>query len=166
MPSAADDLVAVLAAQAREYQGLGPILDDEEAVLAKADARGLAEVSARREALAARLAGLERERGRALSSLALSFGVEPRALTISRLIDLLPGYAPALAAARDEIAGILPRLAERNGRNRFVAERTLTWLTGLFASLAPAFGAPAPAYAPTGRSQAPAQDLRLLDRRA
>jgi hypothetical protein len=98
---------------------------------------------------------------------AAGLGVDPRSLTASRLIELLPASAPALAAVREEICGLLPKLAERNGRNRFLADRTLAWLGGLFASLAPAFGAtPGPAYAPSGRSSPAAQDLRLLDRRA
>jgi flagellar biosynthesis/type III secretory pathway chaperone len=167
MKNPADDLVAVLAAEAREYRGLLPILEEEERVLVKADARALAEVSEQREALVTRLVGLERDRGRALRGLAAGLGVDPRSLTASRLIELLPASEPTLAAVREEICGLLPRLAERNGRNRFLADRTLAWLGGLFASLAPAFGAaPAPAYAPSGRSEQPAQDLRLLDRRA
>jgi flagellar biosynthesis/type III secretory pathway chaperone len=162
-----DDLVAVLAAQAREYQGLLPILDQEELVLLKADARALAPISELREALVTRLAALERDRGKALRALGLELGLDPRLLTVPRLMQLLPASASALAAVRREISGLLLDLAERNGRNLFLADRTLSWLGGLFTAMAPADGViPGSAYAPSGRSEQPIQDLRLLDRQA
>jgi len=162
-----DDLVAVLAAQAREYQGLLPILDQEEQVLLKADARALAPISELREALVTRLVVLERDRGKALRALGAELGLDPRLLTVPRLMELLPASAAALAAVRREISGLLLSLAERNGRNLFLADRTLSWLGGLFTAMAPADGPSAgSAYAPSGRTEQPIQDLRLLDRQA
>ena len=168
MKSPVDDLVAVLAAQAREYQGLLPILDQEEQVLLKADARALAPISELREALVTRLVALERDRGKALR------GPGRRARPRSAPPHGPPAHgAPARPAhprsprSGEEISGLLLDLAERNGRNLFLADRTLSWLGGLFTAMAPADGLSAgPAYAPSGRTEQPIQDLRLLDRQA
>jgi flagellar biosynthesis/type III secretory pathway chaperone len=160
-----DDLVAVLAAEAGEYHRLLPLLEEEERVLFRADAAALAEISARREALLVRLTRLERERRAALRRLATMFGVEPRALTVSRLIELAPGHAHALEPVREKLRDLLRYLLERNGRNRFVAERTLACLRGLFAGLVSAL-ASGPTYTQSGRSDQRAGELRLLDRRA
>ena len=114
-----------------------------------------------------RLVALERDRTKALRVLADSLDLDARTLTVPRLMELLPDSAPALAAIRQEISGLLPKLAERNGRNLFLADRTLSWLGGLFTAMAPEDGlSPAPAYAPSGRTEQPIQDLRLLDRQA
>jgi flagellar biosynthesis/type III secretory pathway chaperone len=167
MKRPADALVAVLAAQAREYQGLLPILDQEEQILLKADARALAPISELREALVTRLVALERDRTKALQALGADLGIDARLLTVPRLMELLPASAPALAAVRREISGLLLDLAERNGRNLFLADRTLSWLGGLFTAMAPVDGViPGSAYAPSGRTEQPIQDLRLLDRQA
>src|SRR5206468_3350254 len=108
--------------------------EEEERVLVRADAQALAEITEQRAAMVTRLLRLERDRGRALRGVAAALGVDAPLLTASRLIELLPASAPAFAAVRDQVRGLLPRLAERNGRNQFLAERTLTWLTGLFAT--------------------------------
>ncbi len=158
-------LIAVLRAQAREYRSLAPVLEEETRVLIRADGPALADVSARRERVLSRLGDLERERTAALSDLARRFGVEPRRLTMSRLIELLPGGAPALAAVRDELSGLLSGLADLNRKNRFLADRTLSCLRGLAGALAPVL-VTAPVYAPTGHADNRGQDLGLLDRRA
>jgi flagellar biosynthesis/type III secretory pathway chaperone len=160
-----DELVAVLAAQAREYHRLVPLLEEEERVLVRADAAALSDIAARRAALASRLAALERDRRAALGRVARSLGVDPAGLTVSRLLELAPAGGRALLAVREELQELLGRLLVRNGRNRFVAERTLAYLRGLFAGVA-AVIAPAPAYAPSGRSDHLVHDLRLVDRRA
>jgi len=160
-----DDLVAVLVAEAGEYDRLLPLVEEEERVLVRADPAALTEISARRAALLVRLARLERERSAALGRLATRFGVEPKALTVSRLLELAPAHAHALEPVRDKLRGVLGHLVERNGRNRFLAERTLACLRGLFAGLVSVL-APAPTYTKSGRSDQPAEELRLLDRRA
>jgi flagellar biosynthesis/type III secretory pathway chaperone len=160
-----DDLVAVLVAEVDEYHRLLPLVEEEERVLVRADPGALTEISARREALLVRLTKLERDRTAALRRLATRFGVEPGALTVSRLLELAPAHAGALEPVRDTLRDLLGRLLERNGRNRFLAERTLACLRGLFAGIASAL-APAPTYTHSGRSDQPVEGLRLLDRRA
>ena len=91
MKRPADALVAVLAAQAREYHGLLPILDQEEQFLLHADARALAPISELREALVTRLVALERDRTKALQALGADLGIDARLLTVPKLMELLPG---------------------------------------------------------------------------
>jgi hypothetical protein len=160
-----DELVAVLVAEAGEYQRLLPLLEEEEQVLVRADAAGLSGLAARRDVAASRLVALERDRRAALGRLGVRLGVDPRSLTISRLVELAPAAAQALSAVRDQLRDVLGRLLARLNRNRFLAERTLDCLRGLFASLAAAL-APTPAYAPSGRSERRSAELGLLDRRA
>jgi flagellar biosynthesis/type III secretory pathway chaperone len=165
MSPALDDLVAVLVAEAEEYQRLVPLLEDEERVLVRADAAALAELAAQRAAVLDRLAKLERQRRTAIARVARDLGIAPGALTVSRLVELVPAAAQRLAAVRQELCPVLDRLRARVRRNRFLAERTLECLRGLFAAISSAL-TPIPVYAQTGHSDHPAHDLRLVDRRA
>jgi flagellar FlgN protein len=160
-----DDLVAILLAEAREYRRLVPLLEEEERVLVRADAAALADVSARRQALLVRLARLEGDRLTALGHVAAAIGAEPRTLTVSRLIELAPASASSLEAVREELGGLLHHLLAHSSRNRAVAERTLGYLRGLFASVVSALSTE-PTYSPAGRSDRPLEELRLLDRHA
>jgi hypothetical protein len=165
MTAPLDDLVATLATEAGEYRRLLPLLEEEAGALGRADAAALLEISARREAAIVRLTALERDRRAAIESLASALGVEPKAVTLSHLLDLVPSSAAVLAPLREEIRGLLGRLLRLNGRNRFLAEHTLGCLRGLFSNLVAAL-APPPTYAESGRGGQPVQELQLLDRRA
>jgi hypothetical protein len=165
MPGPLDDLVAVLAAEAAEYRDLLPVLEEERRALVRADGTALLELGERHEASALSLATLERKRRMAVGTLASTLGVPPGAVTLSRLLDLMPGSAAALSPLRDELRDLLGRLLLQHGRNRFLAEHTLVCLQGLFSSLVTVL-APPPTYANSGRAGQPAQELRLLDRRA
>lgn len=160
-----DDLLAILSAEAATYRTLLPLLEDEERDLRRAHIPGLAELRGRREDMLQRLTDLERGRRAALGRLAGRFGVDAGTLTLSRLIELIPRPPAGLAAVRDELRLLLTPLLARNGRNRFIAERTLECLRGLFGELAAAVSAPA-VYAGSGRSDPSGRDLLLLDRRA
>jgi len=160
-----DDLVATLAAEAGEYRRLLPLLEDERGALVGADPAALLELGTQREAAIGRLSALERDRRAAVGSLALALGVEPQAVTISRLLDLAPARAAALAPLRDEIRDLLDGLLRLHGRNRFIAEHALGCLRGLFSNLVAVLAAP-PTYAASGRTGEPVQELQLLDRRA
>jgi hypothetical protein len=160
-----DELVAILLAEARAYRQLVPLVEEEQRALVQADAAALAEVAGRREAWLGRLARLERDRQAALGRLAAVFGVEARTLTVSRLLELEPGSAAALQPVRAELTSLLTGLVERHGKNRVVAERTLACLRGLFSKLVSALTG-GPTYTPSGRSDQPLDQLRLLDRHA
>lgn len=165
MPGPLDDLGAILAAEAAECRDLLPVLEEEYRALVRADGSALLELGAKREASIAHLSALEQSRRAALSGAAAALGVPLSALTLSGLLTLMPGPAAALVPLRNELRDLLERLRALNSRNRFVAEHTLDCLRGLFSSLV-AVLAPAPTYADSGRARQPAQELRLLDRRA
>jgi flagellar biosynthesis/type III secretory pathway chaperone len=160
-----DELVAILLAEAQTYRQLVPLVEDEQRALVQADAAALAELTGRREAVLARLARLERDRQAALGRLAVLYGVEARGLTVSRLLELAPGSAASLQPVRAELRALLTGLLDRHGRNRVVAERTLACLRGLFSKLVSALTGGA-TYTPSGRSDQPIDQLRLLDRSA
>ena len=160
-----DELVAALAAEAGEYRRLLPLLEDERGALVGADAAALVELGSQRDAAIGRLSALERDRRAAVGRLALALGVEPQAVTISRLLDLAPGRAAGLAPLRDEIRDLLSCLLRLHGRNRFIAEHALGCLRGLFSNLVAVLAAP-PTYSESGHTGEPVQELRLLDRRA
>jgi hypothetical protein len=160
-----DELVAVLLAEARAYRQLVPLVEEEQRALVGADTRALADLARRREAWLAGLAKLERDRQAAVGRLAAAFGVEPASLTVSRLLELSPGSAAALAPVQAELAGLLTGLLERHGRNRVVAERTLACLRALFARMASALTGGS-TYTLSGRSGQSLGHLRLLDRQA
>jgi len=165
MKDLVDALVATLVAQARTYGDLAPLLDEEERVLVRADARALAEITGRRGALLSRLTRLERDRQVALGRLAEALGVDARSLTVSRLIELAPASRDALAPVREELGGLLTRLVARNGRNRVLVERTLGCLRGLYSAVVTALTT-GPTYTMNGRTDPPLEQLRLLDRSA
>ena len=160
-----DELLEILGAEASEYRQLLPLVEEEERVLVSADVPGLLEVSARREAAIARLGSLERKRRAVLARLAAALGVDPKALTVSRLRELAPAHARALSELGDELRALLGPMLARHGRNRFVAEHTLGCLRGLLAGIALAL-VPAPAYTRGGQSTLAVEGLSLLDRRA
>jgi flagellar biosynthesis/type III secretory pathway chaperone len=160
-----DELLAILSAEAATYRTLLPLIEEEEQALRRADIQGLAELRGRREDILQRLTELERGRRVAMGRLAARLGVDAGTLTLSRLIELVPRPAAGLAAVRDELRLLLAGLLARNGRNRFLAERTLDCLHGLFGKLAAAVSAPA-VYAGSGRTGPAGLDLQLLDRRA
>jgi hypothetical protein len=160
-----DELVAILLAQARTYRLLVPLAEEEQRVLVQADAGALAELTDRRQALMGRLTRLEQDRQAALGRLATAFRVDPSTLTVSRLLELVPGAAATLEPVRAELALLLTGLLERHGRNRVVAERTLACLRGLFSKLVSALTG-GPTYTPSGRSEQTLDQLRLLDRQA
>lgn len=160
-----DELLAILHAEAATYRTLLPLIEEEERALRRADIPGLAELRGQREDMLQRLIELERGRRATLGGLAGRLGVDAGKLTLSRLIELVPRPPARLAAVRDELRLLLTRLLARNGRNRFIAERTLDCLRGLFGELAAAVAAPA-VYAGSGRTDPSGPDLQLLDRRA
>jgi hypothetical protein len=163
--SPVDGLVTVLVAAAEAYRGLLPLVEEEARALARADVAALADIAARREDALARLSKLERERTAALGWIAAAHGVSPATLTVSRLADLSPGHAPALRRVGAELREVLARLVDRHGKNRFVAERTLACLRGLFQSVAAAV-APGQTYTRGGRADVSGDGLQLIDRRA
>ena len=165
MTSPIDELVAVLVVEREEYARLIPLLAEEERVLVNAEAATLTEITSRREALVVRLARLERDRRTALGRVAAALGVDPRELSLSRLLEVYPAHAPVLRSVADDLRAVLGPLLERHRRNRFLAERTLTWLRGLFAGLAAAL-VPKSTYTRSGQSDRPVEGLQLLDRRA
>jgi len=165
MPGPLDDLGAILAAEAAECRDLLPLLEEEYRALIRADGAVLLDLGAKREASIAHLGALERSRRAALSGVAAALGLPLSAVTLSGLLTLMPGPAAALLPLRNELRDLLERLRVLNSRNRFLAEHTLDCLRGLFSSLVAAL-APAPTYADSGRARQPAQELRLLDRRA
>jgi flagellar biosynthesis/type III secretory pathway chaperone len=160
-----DDLGAILAAEAAECRDLLPLLEEEYRALVHADAAALLELGAKREASMAQLGALEKSRRAVLGGVAAALGLPASAVTVSRLLTLVPGAAAALLPLRNELRDLLERLRVLNSRNRFLAEHTLDCLRGLFSSLV-AVLAPAPTYADSGRARQPAQELQLLDRRA
>jgi len=165
MSAPLDDLGAILAAEAAECRNLLPLLDEEYHALVHADAPALLELGERREAAIAQLNVLEQRRRRAVSELANALGLPTSTVTLSGVLRANPGAAARLSPVRNELRELLVRLRTLHGRNRFLAEHTLSCLRGLFSSLVAAL-APAPTYADSGRARPSAQELRLLDRRA
>ena len=159
------ELLAILSAEAETYRALLPLIEEEERALRRAHVAGLAELRGRREEMLERLIELEQRRRAVLERLAAGLGVDTRTLTLSRLIELLPRPPAGLSALRDDLRELLTRLLARNGRNRFVAERTLDCLRGLFGKLTAAVPGPV-VYAGSGRTDASGPHLQLLDRRA
>src|SRR5262249_52443961 len=101
----------------------------------------------------------------AIARLAVAYGVPAESLTVSRLARLAPGYAARLTHVADRLREVLETLRVKNGRNRFLAERTLGWLRGLFEALAAAL-APQPTYSRSGHADPALEGLHLLDRQA
>ncbi|HTY79034.1 MAG TPA: flagellar protein FlgN [Candidatus Bathyarchaeia archaeon] len=165
MPAPLDDLGAVLAAEAAECRDLLPLLEDEFRALLQADVPALLEIGARREAAVAQLNALEQRRQRAVGDLATALGLPAPSVTLSSVLGTAPEAAARLLPIRNELRELLVMLRTLHGRNRFLAEHTLSCLRGLFSSLVAAL-APAPTYADSGRARPSAQELRLLDRRA
>lgn len=162
-----DELIAVLVAEAQECRRLLPLLEDQERALLRADAGALVALLGNQDAIARRLAELERGRQKLVHRLAgaLALGDEP--LTVSKLIALFPGLAARLGRLREELQAVLTRLGRLNTRNGFLVERSLGYVERLFNQLMSAVAqAAAPTYAATGRTGRPVPALRFLDRSA
>lgn len=167
MRLALEDLTALLGAEARELRRLLTLLEEQERVLLRGEATALAGLSTLEEALVRRLALLEDQRRALVGRLARDLGMAPAALTLSRLLSLLPEPPPRLPALREELGGLLGKLRALNARRGFLVERSLGYLDRLLnlllAALSP--GA-APTYAQDGRTSRAVPALQLVDRKA
>lgn len=159
-PAALDGLLAVLRELADTLQALDPTLAAAEAAARCADVAALAEATGRMEALAQTLAALERRRRGLVAALA---GGE--AITLSGLVTRWPARAPALRAAREELAALLAAGAERSRRLGAAAEHGLAVLERLVADLWHGLH-PAPVYGATGRPGPNLAGPGRVDRRA
>ncbi len=167
MSDLVDDLAEVLSAQTTELRALLPLLDEQQAALLRADSRQVAELLGRQEALIARLLKLEKRRRAAVVALAAQLGLEPRHVTISALLALVPRAATVLGALRDELRRLVTTLDRLSRRNAFLLDRVMTYVDGLVRTLMAGAAEPLPLYVASGRTTGlPPTAARLVDRRA
>ena len=166
MSALVDDLAEVLIAQTGELRALLPLLDEQQAALVRSDSAGVAALMSRQESLLARLMKLEHRRRTAVAALAVQLGIEPRHVTISALLALIPRAASVLTTLRDELRRLLAALDTMNRRNAFLIERAIAYADGLVRAILTASAEPMPLYVATGRTTGTTPSARLLDRRA
>ncbi len=160
-----DDLTALLAAEAEALRRLLPLLQEEERALLRAEAGAVGGLLDQIGALTRRLSALEHARRTLSGRLAVALGIDPETLTLSTLLRRFPHPPAGLAALREELRGLLESLLALNSRNGFLVEQSLGYLRGLLATLVSAL-APAPTYAPSGRTDQSVPALQFFDRRA
>jgi flagellar biosynthesis/type III secretory pathway chaperone len=167
MPTIADELVTVLAAEIGALRRLLPVLEAAEAALARADVPATARLLEQQEPALRTLMRLERDRCALLDRLASGLGTDAETLTLSRLLRLLPRPPAGLAALGAELRGLLERLLTLQGRNRFLVARALEYFEQLSGRLVSALAlAPAPTYVASGQPGPSVLRRQLVDREA
>lgn len=158
-----DELVEVLEAERERLERLVPLLEEEHAAARRGDARAVGDVTARKEALAAEIRGLEGRRRRVMERLAASLGIPAQSLTLSALAAR--ASAPRrLAALREDLQRELRRVAALSHRNRLLLEESVRCLGGLLDAVRSALSQ-APTYGAGGRG-VPAAAAHVVDRTA
>jgi flagellar biosynthesis/type III secretory pathway chaperone len=161
-----EDLMAVLAAQTDELRALVPLLDEQQAALARADGSHVTAVMLRQEPVLRRLLRLEQRRRVVVDGLASHLGIDGGGLSLSTLVARLPGAAAALTTLRDEMQRLLEAVDVRNRRNAFLIDRAAACIEGLMRAVMTTGAEPAPVYVASGRPAHRGQAPRLVDRRA
>jgi hypothetical protein len=162
----AQRLGEILVEEAREFRGLLTLLGDEQGALRVADADGLLISLRAQESTLSRIHALERERAELLTALAAPLGLDPRAVTLSRLLQAWPAAAAALGAAREELRALLAEVRRMNECNVVLVNRGLGYLDRLIGHLTSALAPErAPAYGAQGRP-ATVASVGLVDRTA
>lgn len=163
---AAEDLSSLLREEAHQFRRLLGLLGDEQNALRIADGAGvLTSLRAQQDTLS-RIRALEGRRESLVAALAVPLGLDPRGLTMSRLLQAWPEAAGTLAAVRAELRALLMEIRRVNERNAVLVSRGLGYVDRLIAHLTSALAPErAPAYGALGRP-ASASTLGLVDRRA
>jgi hypothetical protein len=170
--AAAGAVLALLSAQEVLFAEQAALATELRRALAAADSPSLADLLARQETLTARQQQCEAARLLALSELAPALGVEPSAMTLSRLCDAVADAAPevagALRGARTRLRAQAEQLIAASKQDARLVEACLGSATRSLQHLIRAVDAAvaAPQYAPAGRRSPPPALTRLTDRRA
>jgi flagellar biosynthesis/type III secretory pathway chaperone len=156
----------ILAAETREFRRLLTLLGNEQRALRVADAATVMTSLRAQEATLSRIRILENERASVLGTLAAPLGLDPAALTVSRLLEAWPEAAAGLGAAREELRALLTEVRHVNERNSVLVSRGLGYVDRLIGYLTSALAPEqAPAYGAQGRP-ASVSSLGLVDRTA
>jgi flagellar biosynthesis/type III secretory pathway chaperone len=163
----ATHLGEILADEARHFQRLLELLRQEQSALRGADVGGVMQALREQEGTLAMLRALEGQRIGVVAALAGSLEVAPAELTLSRVLEAVPGAAGRLAAVRDELQAVLAAVRRANEFNGVLARRGLGYLDRLITHLTSALAPErSPAYSARGRTSPGAASLGLVDRRA
>lgn len=138
------ELEAVLLEEVSVMDELLPLLEAEREALERADAGTVQALTARQEALGAKLEQLEHRRLGLVEQLARDLGEPPRAITATTLSALLPDRHGLDSAIRGLRAG-LGRLGPLLAANAVVSARLLDHTRGLLGALL-ALAEPSPDY--------------------
>jgi hypothetical protein len=113
------------------------------------------------------LSGGAAERRALLALLARALGVPEESLTLSALLERFPQPSAGLVQLRQDLRDLVETLLVLNTKNRFLAERSLGYVTQLLNQLVRVMDlAPEPTYAATGRTEQPVSIAPRLDRQA
>jgi len=166
MAGLVDALVAVLNREAEELQRLRPLIEEQQRMLLRGDARAVVDALTRQEPVLHRIAALESERISVVAQLAALLDLDPKRLTLTHLLSLVPRPLAGLEPLRRDLRSLLDRLLTLNSRNTFLIERSLLHLERLFRHLLSALRVvPAPTYAASGRPALSNATLQFVDRR-
>ena len=159
------ELATVLAAQESALATLVGVLEDQERLLLKPDARALLALIKSQEHVVAEILELEKARLKVTEQLAADLQVAPRTLTLGRLAEIFPALPEDLGRLRTTLTTLVRRVGSINARNAFLAEKSLGYIERLLDQFVAAL-APSPTYGAAGRAYAGARTAGLLDREA
>lgn len=159
-----EDLLALLRQEAATYRRLLDVLREEEDAILAGRYYDVAAATTRKETLLLELRVLGESRGVLLARIADTFGVPPRAVTLSRLATLVdPPDATELLAVRTSLTETLSEIAQANHGLGLLLERSLFRIGEILRILRESLGL-GPQYDPAGRLLVPA--FPVLDQEA
>ena len=159
-----EELAALLADEMRQFRLLLDLLAREQSALRSADAMSVMSALREQETALSRIRTLEHQRLRLLTAIAAPLGLDPAALTMSRLTEAVPSAESVLADVTTELRALLAEVKWLNDRNGMLARRGLDFLDRLIAHLTTALAPDRPGgYGAQGRPPEREGSLGLLD---
>lgn len=140
MNAAIEELILILNQETECYREMKAVLQDEARAIPLHSRQGLDRARSRKEALVARIKGLEQKREASVRNLASSYRIDASIVKVRDLATYLPApYDRKLHSSANGLRSLIEEVRLKNGANRQLVQYYMKWVKNAMNLLADLF---------------------------